>query len=388
MFNACRPAACLTYFKAFPNKHKEQKQHESHWASGWHRMWHEAHVYCFQTAHKEDLINCGQLALKLASCASSSSSAFDVMVALTRSSLPWVPHTWMSGTNPLQTPELVLWAISAALLTGGVSRTVGNVLVFDLPLHWGIEQRSLRQSSWDGYSICSGLFWGKRWWSVGVVVSCASRYSLDRHFVFKYAFIINRSKYSKGSKGWNGHQSFIMSTYCKLFVLAWIFVWCFSFTNQGYIYQSVVCRCAMVQDAGIFSAHHVTRALRCGSRETQTEWESSLGMSWWLQLSILMKVCVFMCFIRLSFYLSVCLSVLMSVNVCLSVLMSVWHSVREFTGHGLVVTAIQLNEGQVVCQLSVCVCVCLCPCVFVCVCVSVCLCNTVWGSSQDMSWWL
>ena len=35
----------------------------------------------------------------------------------------------------------------------------------------GIELRSLRQCSWDGYSVCSGLFWGKRWWSVGVVAA-------------------------------------------------------------------------------------------------------------------------------------------------------------------------------------------------------------------------
>ena len=63
------------------------------------------------------------------------------MVALTRSSLPWVPHTWMSGTNPLQTPRALfcgthMWAISAALLGGGLSRTVGNVLVFGPPLSW------------------------------------------------------------------------------------------------------------------------------------------------------------------------------------------------------------------------------------------------------------
>ena len=106
----------------------------------------------------------------------SSSSAFDVMVALTRSSLPWVPHTWMSGTNPLQTPRAWFWgthrwAISAVLLAGGVSRTVGNVLVFGPPLPRGIERRFVRQSSWDGYSVCSGLFWGERWWSVGVVAA-------------------------------------------------------------------------------------------------------------------------------------------------------------------------------------------------------------------------
>ena len=95
------------------------------------------------------------------------------MVALTRFFLPWVPHIWMSGTNPLQTPRAWFWgthkwAISAALLADGVSRTVGSVLVFGPPLHRGIARRSLRQSSWDGYSVCSGLFWGERWWSVGV----------------------------------------------------------------------------------------------------------------------------------------------------------------------------------------------------------------------------
>ena len=95
---------------------------------------------------------------------------------VTRSSLPWVPHTWMSGTNPLQTPRAWFWgthkwAISAALLAGEVSRTVGNVLVFGPPLHRGIERRSLRQSSLDGYSVYSGLFWGERWWSVGVVAA-------------------------------------------------------------------------------------------------------------------------------------------------------------------------------------------------------------------------
>ena len=39
------------------------------------------------------------------SSSSSSSSAFDVMIALTRSSLPSVSHYWMSGTNPLLTPR-------------------------------------------------------------------------------------------------------------------------------------------------------------------------------------------------------------------------------------------------------------------------------------------
>ena len=111
---------------------------------------------------------------------SSFSSAFDMMVALTRFFLPWVPHIWMSGTNPLQTPRAWFWrthkwAISAALLADGVSRTVGSVLVFGPPLHRGIVRRSLRQSSWDGYSVCSGLFWGERWWSVGVVLADGAR---------------------------------------------------------------------------------------------------------------------------------------------------------------------------------------------------------------------
>ena len=110
----------------------------------------------------------------------SSSSEFDMMAALTRFFLPWVPHIWMSGTNPLQTPRAWFWgthkwAISAALLADGVSRTVGSVLVFGPPLHRGIVRRSLRQSSWDGYSVCSGLFWGERWWSVGVAPADGAR---------------------------------------------------------------------------------------------------------------------------------------------------------------------------------------------------------------------
>ena len=103
------------------------------------------------------------------------SSAFDVMVALTRSSLRWVLHTWMSGTNLLQTPRAWFWgtrkfAISAVLIGGRMSRIAGNVLVFGPLLLRGIELRSIRQSSWDGYSVCSGLFWDERWWSVGIVV--------------------------------------------------------------------------------------------------------------------------------------------------------------------------------------------------------------------------
>ena len=98
------------------------------------------------------------------------------MITLTRSSLPWVPHTWMSWKKILcRPPELGFeghtGGPSAALLAGGVSRTVGNVLVFGPPLHRGIERRSLRQSSWDGYLVFSGLFWGERWWSVGVMAA-------------------------------------------------------------------------------------------------------------------------------------------------------------------------------------------------------------------------
>ena len=73
-----------------------------------------------------------------------SSSVFDVMVVLTRCSLLWVPHTWMSGTNLLQTHRAWLWGthkwdIFAAWLGGVVSRIAGNVLVFGRLLHRGIE---------------------------------------------------------------------------------------------------------------------------------------------------------------------------------------------------------------------------------------------------------
>ena len=63
-------------------------------------------------------------------------------------------------------------------LSGRVSRTAGNVLVFGSALHSGIELRSLRQSSWDGYSVWSGLFWGERW-SVGVVATNGVRSGLS-----------------------------------------------------------------------------------------------------------------------------------------------------------------------------------------------------------------
>ena len=80
------------------------------------------------------------------------------------------PRAWFWGTHKR--------AISAALLAGGVSRTVDNVLVYGLPLHRGIELRSLRQSSWDGYSVCSDLSWGERRWSVGVVAAGGVRAGL------------------------------------------------------------------------------------------------------------------------------------------------------------------------------------------------------------------
>ena len=114
----------------------------------------------------------------------------NVMATLTKSSLPWVPHTWMSGTNLLKTPRALFWGTHK----WAVSRTAGNVLVFGPPLHRGIELRPLRQSSWDGYSVCNGLFWGERWWSVGVVAADGVRPGLgcilqscgERWFSFYY----------------------------------------------------------------------------------------------------------------------------------------------------------------------------------------------------------
>ena len=104
----------------------------------------------------------------------SSSSVFDVMGASTSLSLPWVPHTWMSGTDLLQTPRAWFWgthkwAISATLLNGRVSRIAGNVVVLGPFLLMNIKLRSLCQSLSNGCSSCRGMFWGKRWWSVGVV---------------------------------------------------------------------------------------------------------------------------------------------------------------------------------------------------------------------------
>ena len=106
----------------------------------------------------------------------SSSSVFNGMGALTRSSLPWVQHTWMSGTNLLQTPRAWFsgthkWAIFTALLGGIVSRIAGYVLVFCPLLYRSIELRSLRQSFWDCYSVCNGLYRGERWWSVCVMAA-------------------------------------------------------------------------------------------------------------------------------------------------------------------------------------------------------------------------
>ena len=109
-----------------------------------------------------------------------SSSAFDVMVALTRSSLPWVPHTWMSGTNPLQTPRAWCWgtrkwAISAALLVGGLSRTVGSVLVFGPPLHRDIYANPLEMAFHLQWPVlrrkmvvcwCRGSWWSASWFGL------------------------------------------------------------------------------------------------------------------------------------------------------------------------------------------------------------------------------
>ena len=62
-----------------------------------------------------------------------------------------------------------LWAMCTTSLDGNGSRTVGNV-VFSLLLHRGIEL-SLCQSFSDGCPIYSDLFWGERWWSVGIMLA-------------------------------------------------------------------------------------------------------------------------------------------------------------------------------------------------------------------------
>ena len=115
----------------------------------------------------------------------------------------------MSGTNSLQTHWDWFWgthkrAISAALLGCGVSRIVGNVQVFGHPLHRGIERRSLCQSSWNG---CSGLFWGERWWSVGVVAADGVRPGLGCILQFcsgdGFLLITNKSSdFSVGQMWW------------------------------------------------------------------------------------------------------------------------------------------------------------------------------------------
>ena len=95
------------------------------------------------------------------------------MVALTRSSLPWVPHTWMSGTDPLQTPRAWFWgthkwAITAALLADGVSRTVGNVLEVFRPillrwlfsLQWPVPRWKMM------VCCCFGSWWCASWFGL------------------------------------------------------------------------------------------------------------------------------------------------------------------------------------------------------------------------------
>ena len=101
-----------------------------------------------------------------------------------------MPRTWFWGTSK--------WAISAALLGGRVSRIAGHVLVFGLLLHRGFEQMSLCQASWDGYSVCSGLFWAERWWSVGVMAADKSASWLGLYppvmlWKISFLFIIDRS---------------------------------------------------------------------------------------------------------------------------------------------------------------------------------------------------
>ena len=74
------------------------------------------------------------------------SSAFSVMVALTKSSFPWAPHTWMSGTNPLQTPEL-----------GFEGHTSGPYLLPCLVVEWA----GLQVMFWCLVRLSTGaLSWG------------------------------------------------------------------------------------------------------------------------------------------------------------------------------------------------------------------------------------
>ena len=103
-------------------------------------------------------------------------SAFNVMVTSTRSSLPWMPYTWMSEIDLPQTPRgwfwgTHLWAISAALLEGSVSRIAKMcwclVRFATGTLSWDLHANSF----WDGYSVCNGQFWGERWWSVCIVAA-------------------------------------------------------------------------------------------------------------------------------------------------------------------------------------------------------------------------
>ena len=68
--------------------------------------------------------DCLQCEWILCGLLSASSSAFDVMVAVTRSSLPWVPHTWMSQIL-CRPPEL-----------GIEGRTRGPYLPLCLVVEW------------------------------------------------------------------------------------------------------------------------------------------------------------------------------------------------------------------------------------------------------------
>ena len=122
------------------------------------------------------------------------------MVVLTRSSLPLVTLIWMSGTNLLQSPgawfwKIHKWTICAALFGGRVNRIARNGLVFGPFLHRGFEPRSLRLSFWDSHSVCSSLFWGERWWSVGQPMKCVLVWVVSSSLAVEddFLFIIDKS---------------------------------------------------------------------------------------------------------------------------------------------------------------------------------------------------
>ena len=108
------------------------------------------------------------------------------------------PRTWFWGTHK--------WAISAALLSGRVSRTAGYLLVFGRLLHRGIELRSLCQSSSESYSVCSSLLWGERSWQV---MQCVLVWVVFSSLAVEdgFLFITNKSfGFSVGQMWWGSGQ--------------------------------------------------------------------------------------------------------------------------------------------------------------------------------------